>query len=64
MNVHSPFHIINHFDFCESQTIKSFTKFLDKYTDIHNIELLSLNPQTKIFLYFCCFVLKMLLLFL
>ncbi len=38
-----PFQVIKHFNFCQSQTILSLTKFIDKYNNIYNIKLVSLN---------------------
>ncbi len=39
----SPFQVIKHFDFSQSQTVLSLTKFIDKYINIYNTKLVSSN---------------------
>jgi hypothetical protein len=38
-----PFQAIRHFDFGQNQTTSNLTKFIDKYSNIYNTKLVSLN---------------------
>ncbi len=38
-----PFQVIRRFDFDQSQTVSSLTKFIDKYSNIYNTKLVSSN---------------------
>mgnify|MGYP003702636263 CR=1 FL=1 len=38
-----PFQVIRRFDFGQSQTVLSLTKFIDKYNNIYNTKLVSSN---------------------
>jgi hypothetical protein len=38
-----PFQVIRRFDFGQSQTALNLTKFIDKYSNIYNTKLVSLN---------------------